>query len=138
MRPSLIVADFDKTLIPFDSFRKFILLWLNRYPVRIACYIVLRKLRLIGAGYFKGKIVKLVSDHPQFVQICDSFVNSICKEIDVSRVNKIRDRTSIGTHVLLLSASPQIYMGAIGKVLGFEVKGSYFESHDNFIHLHGA
>jgi phosphoserine phosphatase len=135
---NLIVVDLDKTLIPFDSFRKYTLLWLKQIPIKISTIILLRKLKLINQTQFKKRILSLASKHHKFADLNLEIYRSITDNIDEKLIENIKKKDSKPSVYLLLSASPDVYVSRIGKYLGWEAKGSYFVAAGQFINLHGV
>lgn len=99
----LYAYDFDKTLIPYDSFRRY--LWhLMRYrPFYVSCLLLLRKLRIISNLKLKERVTRLVYSSPRLQQDAKLFAESIKKDICW------HDRHDEGT-ILIISASPMVYM----------------------------
>lgn len=132
----LIVVDFDKTLIPYDSFRKYIYLWLFKYPFRIGKLLVMRYLRLISASYFKERFLKIIMTNSSFEKINHSFAMKLKRDINEGIMVLINKHTNPETCVVILSASPEHYISEVGRLLGFKGIGSHFDGNE-FIHLYG-
>jgi len=51
------VIDLDKTMIPYDSFRKYIFIFLQdkQFSLKIIYLVLLRKIRLLNMAEFKKK-----------------------------------------------------------------------------------
>ena len=79
----LYVYDFDKTLVPYDSFRRY--LWhLMRYQPFYICYLLLlRKCRIISSKDLKEKITILVESSPFLLKDAKSFANIIKHDISI-------------------------------------------------------
>lgn len=99
----LYVYDFDKTLVPYDSFRRY--LWhLMRYQPFYICYLLLlRKCRIISSKDLKEKITILVESSPFLLKDAKSFANIIKHDITIPTMQE----TAI---TLLITASPMVYM----------------------------
>lgn len=138
MKENLIVVDFDKTLIPFDSFRKFILLWFKKYPLSISLLLLLRKIKILNAEKFKRLLIQRAIKDQKFGIKNEAFSNSLLQKINKEVLLKIKSEQKQDTTILLLSASPDLYIEQVGNKLGFKAKGSYFDSNKNFIHLFGS
>jgi phosphatidylglycerophosphatase C len=124
---TLAIFDLDGTLVTRDSFLPFLVsyaLQKRRYgtlfvmPFWIALYIF----RLISARTVKEKVLMLVFRGENRVDIarhaeafCSNWVKSYLNETVVDR---LRDHLGKGHRVILLSASPDIYVPVIGKSLG--------------------
>ena len=125
----LYAYDFDKTLIPYDSFRRY--LWhLMRYrPFNVSYLLLLRKLRIISNVKLKERVTRLVSSSPTLQQDAKLFAESIKK--DICWPNKHNDAT-----ILIITASPMVYMKYIVADLPYEILCSdYIE--DQYIEMYG-
>lgn len=138
MKKNLIVIDFDETLIPFDSFRKFVFLWLKYYPLTLLLLIACRKLRLLSAADLKNRVVKKAKTNKKFNEINNHFVQYLYLNIDKKLLTKIEsEKNNEETIMLLLSASPHEYINQVGAALGFTAQGSYADSNNEYQHFHG-
>jgi phosphoserine phosphatase len=137
MRTNLIVVDFDNTLIPFDSFRRFVFFWMKHIPIFTGIILLLRLFRLLGVADFKKMLILSVRKRKYFTFQNIVFSDFLFKSIDSEVVQKIRNEARDNTTILLLSASPDLYINKVGEKLGFKAKGSYFNSNNQFIHLFG-
>lgn len=135
---NLIVIDLDKTLIPFDSFKKYLFGWVRHFPLKIPLLLLERKLRITKQYQFKTKILNTVSTHPKFSilnrEIAEFIIDNLSNEI----LNRVKEKSNEHSELLLLSASPNIYISLVGDYLGWNAKGSFFNSKGEFIHLYGS
>lgn len=122
----LYAYDFDKTLIPYDSFRRY--LWhLIRYrPFTICFLLLLRKLRIISSLEIKKSVTEIVAASCVLQHDAKLFAQSIKK--DICWQNKHDEATT-----LIITASPMIYMKYIVEDMSCEILcsdyigGSYVE-----------
>lgn len=133
----LYVYDFDKTLIPFDSFRGYVFYWLRHIPVKMFKLLILRKLRIYTAEKFKLKVIQSVSTQPDFEELNKKFVIKMLAYVNQSMLKKIPVFETTPNYVLILSASPDIYIGKVASALGIYGKGSFIDN-DSFFHLYSA
>lgn len=100
---NLYAYDFDGTLVPYDSFRRY--LWhLIRYRPFYTCYLlVLRKFHLISSKDLKEKVTILVESSKYLTKDAKSFANTIKQDIFIPK-------TQENSIVLLITASPKVYM----------------------------
>lgn len=133
----LYVYDFDKTLIPFDSFRVYVFYWLRHIPFKMFKLLILRKLRIYTAEKFKLKVIQAVSTQPDFEELNQKFVIKMLANVNHSTLKKVPVLETTPNHVLILSASPDIYIGKVASALGIYGKGSFIDS-DSFFHLYSA
>lgn len=136
MKKKLIVVDFDKTLVPFDSFREYVFLWIRNFPLQISYLILLRKLRLISSKLFKKKFLIIIKKHVLYNDVNEAFSKKILKQKDENLWNKIQSMLTNNDVVLILSASPDDYILCVGKLLNVNAKGSYFDTNNNFVHIY--
>ena len=132
----LIVIDLDKTLIPFDSFRRYLFLWSQYYPVLIFKLLFLRKFRLLSLSDFKNQFIANISKHKFYDKINEEFAISLVKAINKDIIKIVSEKSKKDCIVLLLSASSDDYVSIVAKLIEFEGQGSYFFK-NNFFHLHG-
>ena len=133
----LYVYDFDKTLISFDSFREYVFYWLRHTPVKMSKLLILRKLRFYTAEKFKQKVIQSVSAHRDFEELNQKFVMKILPHVNQSMLNKLSAIENMPNHVLILSASPDIYISSVASALGVYGKGSFI-ANDSLFHLYSS
>lgn len=97
----LYAYDFDKTLIPYDSFRRYLWYMCKFKPISILSLIFLRKLRLITSYSLKDRITRLV-DSSSFLTLKTKLFSEELKKDIVWPTNK-------GV-ILIITASPLVYM----------------------------
>lgn len=132
----LIVADFDKTLIPYDSFRKYCFHWIRYKPVTISFIILMRKLRIISNASFKKNITRICSSRKNSIRIDEAFSKKVYIDIDNILLKKLQKRLPKNGELVIISASPNQYMQHFEHLLGIKTFGSYFKDRV-FIHLYG-
>lgn len=113
---SLYVYDFDKTLVPYDSFRRYLihLLWLR--PVRIGVLLLLRKLRLISSWKLKARVTMMVECSESLSKDAKSFALDIVRDINDERITV----NGVGK-VLVITASPKVYMTYVAEEMGWDM-----------------
>lgn len=110
----LYALDFDKTLISYDSFRRFLKLLLAKYPVRIGVFLIARKLRLMDAAAFKERITQIVENNEEMKHFAQSFAQLLEREATLpQQVNEDPEG-----EVLIISASPACYMQYLRQIGG--------------------
>jgi phosphoserine phosphatase len=137
MKTPLVVVDFDKTIIPFDSFRRYLFIWLRYHPFKLIYYITLRKLRLVSNFWFKKRVLKLIQIDSRQRTIDLNYVKYLIPRRDVNLLHECRKIAGSNGRILILSASPHSYISLVGDSLNMMAQGSYFDSSDKFIHLYG-
>ncbi len=129
----LNVIDLDKTLIETDSFREFILRYLN---VRVFFFILLRFFRIISREKFAEEVTKelrkILEDDKK---ICE-FAALLNKRINDDVLKTIKSHSDKNSVTLLLSASPEEYVKKVAESLGFKGLGSHWKG-NVFFHCYG-
>lgn len=127
------VIDLDKTLINYDSFRFLIKNEIKRLNIKILFKTILRVLKVHDATLFKKNISKILEqkEHRCF----DEFALHLYKTINQDVFKLIQDETDDNTINILVSASPNVYVLPLIKMLQWQGSGSYFDTKGVFIHL---
>jgi phosphoserine phosphatase len=129
------VIDLDKTLIPYDSFRLYVINKIKSGNVRLAIAAVLRKLRFIQAEDFKKKALfntQLLKKTEEIDKITSNILCSINEEVlEIIKENSDEDIINI-----LCSASPDAYVKKVAEHFNWIGYGSYFNGID-FYHMWG-
>ena len=131
----LNVIDFDKTLIPVDSFRLFVIHGIKKYYVGFILLSLLRSCRIISSSSFKNRIIKLsdcIDRNELYI-----FIDNIMELINPSVLKKINSYTNSNTINILCSASPDFYISPIAEKLNMIGKGSYITFDNKFYHMYG-
>lgn len=81
------------------------------------------------------KRVRTQTDYPEEMQ---DFSQAIAADLSGRALELFHDRKREGDVVVLLSASPDDYVGLLGNRLGCTARGSHFDTDGRFVHLHGA
>lgn len=134
------VIDLDKTLLPYDSFRKYILIFLrNKHSVFCILPLVLfRKLRLLNSSAFKKRVIEIGRKVDNYNERMKKFSDQLFADIDNSIVETVRSYTDSDTINILCSASPEDYVRHLAEFLGWECLASQLDSDKNhFVHMHG-
>ncbi|VBB44597.1 hypothetical protein TRIP_D260011 [uncultured Paludibacter sp.] len=123
----IIVVDLDKTLIDFDSFR--ILTLRNIYKFRVLYLLLLRKLRIISSFKFKKQIMTYLINR-NGKEYFNQFADELTEKININILGKITNIKSTNDLIVVLSASPQLYVSIIAKNMGWIGYGSTFSGID--------
>lgn len=124
----LALFDLDGTLTRGDTFRGFVLGMLKARPSRLPRLALLAFpvagfiLKQLDRGALKGSFIHLLFGGMARAQV-DAFAQRFAPSVvanDMFReaLAALRGHLSAGDHVVLLSASPDLYVHEIGKVLG--------------------
>jgi len=126
--PRLAIFDLDGTLTRADTFGPFVLGLLARHPLRVLRLPVLLipalgyLLGMTGRGGLKGSILHLLFDGLPRSSI-DQWAGAYALQVAPARMFPealalLRAHLAAGDHVVLLSASPDLYVPRIGAALG--------------------
>ncbi len=140
MKSRIHVIDLDGTLIDYDSFRTYTLLFLrNRQTFyRIGLYVLLRKFRLFSAPAFKAMIITAARRVRNYEEMMVEFADKILRSADATVLQIISEKCQDVGIFVLCSASPEDYVKHIAARLKWEYAASYFTENDSsFIHLFG-
>ena len=131
----LFVLDFDKTLIPYDSWNLFLRKVFRKSPLRIGVVLFFRALGLISRKEMKRRITDVVTNGDGWKSFSREFVRGMAKDIQFpSQLLEGGD----DRQVVVLTASPMCYMCYLNEFLDFEcvVAGSdYFD--DKYTEMRG-
>ena len=134
------VIDLDNTLLPYDSFRKFIFIFLQnkQSAFLVLVLIILRKLRLLNSSNFKKRVIERGRKVNNYNDKMKEFSDQLFEDIDNSIIETVRSYTDSDTINILCTASPEDYIKRIAELLGWECVASQLDSEKNyFIHMHG-
>lgn len=134
---SLYVFDFDKTLVPFDSFRRYLIYWMKYVPFTILKNLLLRKLRVLSSKKLKQEVLQSISRNPKFHEINRKFIDQLVPYLNQNMIDHICSKDKGPKIVLILSASPDVYVSDTARAIGLTGRGSYFIN-NQFVHLHGT
>lgn len=126
----LAVFDLDGTLTRADTFGPFVLGLLARHPLRLLRVPLLTlplagyALRLVGRGGLKGSVMRLLfggMTRDAVAAWADEYAKRVAPErMFPEAVKALRAHLSDGDRVVLLSASPDLYVPRIGAALGVD------------------
>lgn len=124
----LAVFDLDGTLTRSDSFGPFVLGLLRRHPARLlrvpllAVPAVGYLLRFVGRGELKAAVLRLLFGNLSRAAVegfADEYARLVAQEkMFPEAVATLREHLAAGDPVVLLSASPDLYVPRIGALLG--------------------
>lgn len=136
----LFAYDFDKTLVPYDSFRRYLvhLLWLR--PFSVGLLLLLRKMHFITSSNLKWCVTQIVEKSDFLKKDAKHFAERIVYDIHWPQ-----DVQKDGV-ILIISASPKVYMQYIAELVQCELLCSdyidngyvemYGDSKRKYLHQH--
>ena len=134
------VIDLDKTLLPYDSFRKYILIFLRnkQSALHILPLMILRKLRLLNSATFKKRVIERGRKVDNYNDKMKYFSDQLFVGIDNSIIETVRSHTDSETINILCTASPEDYIKHLAGLLKWKYIASQLDSDKNyFVHMHG-
>ena len=127
----LVAYDFDKTLVPYDSFRRYLLYLLRLRPVRIGGLLLLRKLRILSSAAMKERLTRMVDRSAELTRETKHFAQRLIYDV------KVPEHTARGIVVLIISASPKVYMRYVTEIIGYELLCSDYMD-GRYVEMYGA
>lgn len=124
----LYAYDFDKTLIPYDSFNRFLKELLHMNIIRVGWILLKRVLRVSSATIMKQQINDLVLSNEKYLLFAKAFAERVAND-----VRWVRPQQGI---TLILSASPMCYMQFLEKILDCKVVASNWRD-GQFVNMYG-
>lgn len=134
----LNIIDLDKTLIPFDSFRYYLLnlLWSIHF-YRIIPLIFKRILKLSNETNFKESVVERARKVKNYNKLLLKIKDESMFKINEDVLNLIRNNSDSNTINVICSASPRDYVRYISDELGWKCLASDFIE-NNFVNMKGS
>jgi phosphoserine phosphatase len=123
------VIDLDNTLIPFDSFRLYVINKIQSGNVRLAIAAGLRKFRIISAADFNKKAhlyTQILKSNEEIDKVAAYILRFINEEI----LKIIQENSEEGVINILCSASPDAYVKKVAEHFKWLGYGSYFKGID--------
>lgn len=127
----LVAYDFDKTLIPYDSFRRYLLHLLRLSPVRIGALLLLRKVRILSAAQLKERVTRMVDHSAALTRETKHFAQRLIYDLQMPE-----HTTKCGV-ALIISASPMVYMRYVAKIIGCELLCSNYMD-GRYVEMYGT
>lgn len=123
------IFDFDGTLVRGDSFRSFLVFYLQnaRFPLRsvldITRAVLLRKTRAISLADAKARCLQpfVEWNQDQIRELADEFVRcKLLRMIAEEGIRRVRWHTAAGHVTVLATSAPDIYLERVKTVLGVQ------------------
>lgn len=138
---NLALFDFDGTLYPKDSFTGFIFFALSKRHIvkrglKILPWIQAYYLRLYPAHAMRPRLFEtMFKDTPiDFVEkLAQEYTQKLLKKLDPDLLNQLRQHQQRGDHVVLVSASVDLYLTPICDVLKIDLICTQTETKDGLL-----
>ena len=135
------LIDLDNTLLPYDSFRKYVYLFPGNIFVSIMTLLwgFLRRLRIIDSFLFKKYVIINHRKAKNYRKLMRHYSISLIKDMRSSILKHIQNYSN-GDHTInvLCSASPEDYIRLIAEELNWEFLATSLDSKTKeYIHMYG-
>tara|TARA_A100001015_G_scaffold320856_1_gene448832 strand:- start:1303 stop:1872 length:570 start_codon:yes stop_codon:yes gene_type:complete len=132
------VIDLDNTLIPYDSFKKYLIMFLlsKNYTIKILYLIILKFFRMINKNEFKERVYSITvsgKDYSSRMKDFSKMLNSSINPVILSDVKKHTDKNTIN---ILVTASYEAYAKYVAGFLSWDCIASNIVK-GRFIHSYG-
>lgn len=121
---NLYVIDFDRTLLKTNSI---ILLFKKIKLPLIGFWSIFRVTKLISKRKFSYETTKIIEKYVKKNGL-DNIISIIKKELNYNIIEHIKKNLTEDSFVIIISASPDVYIKDIAKHLGYIGFGSNFEN----------
>ncbi len=126
----LYAYDFDKTLIPYDSFRRYLMFLMRFRPIYILYLLLLRKIHIIDRKRLKQKVTQLVESSTILENKTKHFAKGLFKDIRLSEMSE-------EAMLLIITASPMVYMKYVAEELHCQLLCSDYIGNE-YIEMYGT
>lgn len=126
----LYAYDFDETLIPYDSFRRYLWHLMRIKPIYVGSLLLLRKMRCMSSRELKKSITNMVLSSPMLQTDAKQFAKNMLA--DIERPTKFPN-----SKILIITASPMVYMQYLVQELQCTIVGSDYTK-DNYVEMYGV
>lgn len=140
MKPKINVIDLDGTLVPYDSFQRYALIFLRKRKslFKILLMSVLRFFKLIDAGTFKKAVILTARDIDNYEEIMRKFASKLHDDIDMKILDITNEQKDSMTTNVLCTASAEDYTRYLAELLQWEYVCSRIDGQRGvFVHLYG-
>ena len=134
------VIDLDNTLLPYDSFKKYILLFIFKKNTFLKIIIILfiRSVRLINSSKFKRLIFSITAEEKSYDENINLFADKLILDFREDILLKIDSYSNELTLNVLVTASYQSYAKKLANSLYWECIASHVDQdRNNFVHVYG-
>lgn len=123
----LYVYDFDKTIVPYDSYNRYLRHLFLLRPITMGILLVLRKMRILSSRVLKQDVTAIVEHSRLLQKDARHFASRLMYDITLLHHNE-KD-----IQIVLLSASPKVYLKYVAEMLQCQlicsdtIDGTYVE-----------
>ncbi|HVQ00268.1 MAG TPA: haloacid dehalogenase-like hydrolase [Candidatus Thermoplasmatota archaeon] len=126
MSKKLNVIDLDNTLLPYNSWGKCVMEFLQRPRcfMPIIYYSLLRGFGLLSRGMYQKSLLGVIRKTPDYEDIMRTFGESLYEDVCTPLLRFVQEETDEGTVVVLCTASPEDYVKYLSAKLGWQYVSS--------------
>lgn len=125
----LYAYDFDETLIPYDSFRRYLWHLMRIKPIYVGSLLLLRKVRVMSSRELKKRITDMVLSTSSLQTDAMWFAKNLIADIE-------RPICIPNSMILIITASPMVYMQYLAQELQCTIVGSDY-TNGNYVEMYG-
>lgn len=129
------VIDLDNTLIPYDSFRMYVIEQIKSGDIILIFLTLLRKVKFISSADYKKKVILYKQLKINIVDI-NNIVSKILNSLNQDILEMINKNTDDRTINILCSASPDVYVKKVAENFSWIGYGSFLQGKE-FYHMWG-
>jgi len=138
MRKKLNVIDLDKTLLPYNSWANFVIVFLGNWRCffPIIYFSLLRGVGVLSRGGFQKSLLRVIRKIVGYEETAKTFGERLYQDIRLPLVRFIQENTDETTVNVVCTASPEDYVKYLCDKLGWGYVCSTLDQDSNhFIHM---
>jgi phosphoserine phosphatase len=121
MKKKLNVIDLDHTLLSYNSWAKFVMIFLSNWRCffPIIFYSLLRGFGMLSRGTYQKSLLKVIRKTHGYKETAKTFGELLYKDIRAPVMRFVQENTDETTENVLCSASPEDYVKYLSEKLGW-------------------
>jgi phosphoserine phosphatase len=138
MKKKLNVIDLDNTLLPYNSWARFVLVFLRNWRCffPIIFYSLLRGAGMLSRGTYQRNLLRVIRKMHDHENTAKTFGEALFQDVRTPLVRFIQENTDETTVNVLCTASPEDYVKYLSKKLGWQYVSSTLDKDGtHFIHM---
>lgn len=138
MKKKINVIDLDNTLLPYNSWAKFVMVFLSNWRCffPIIYYSLLRGVGMLSRGMYQRNLLRVIRKIHGYEDTAKTFGEALFQDVRPPLVRFIMENTDEATVNVLCTASPEDYVKYLSKKLGWRYVSSTLDQDDtHFIHM---
>jgi phosphoserine phosphatase len=138
MKKKINVIDLDNTLLPYNSWAKFVMVFLSNWRCffPIIYYSLLRGFGMLSRSMYQRNLLRVIRKIHGYENIAKTFGEALFQDVRTPLVRFIEKNTDEATVNVLCTASPEDYVKYLSKKLGWRyVSSTLDQGGTHFIHM---